>query len=186
MNTSQDSKRLNWEKWGAIAGIIGTLITLATLVSPSRGGMMNFLSNNWPYLAIVMILIVSVTVLTYAITRKKLMAKLQQSAEILRQGESDLMKAREVLEQKQKELEVCQSEIVELKSKPVPYYKRFEGITRIRYGHIEYDPLLYHTLQGEPLGIGITILKEIFRNNGIEKHAKRMFWEDIESLLYEK
>src|SRR5262245_2362101 len=178
MSISKDSKQWDWGKWGAILTAVSILVAVVISIFESGLGM-NFLSKNRPSIAIALAIMGSSSV-TYLITRHRLVSKLRKA------GEFDIAKAREVLEERQKELESCQNKIASLLSKPVPYYKRFEQIPRIRYGHIEYPPLLDHTNQGEPFGIGITILKEIFRNNGIEKHAKRMFWEEIDTLLYEK
>jgi len=187
MNTFQDSKQPDWGKYEVMLSVIGLLVALISLVVGlfQVGVKMEFLLNNWRYLAIALVLMASTAALTHALTRRKLTSKLRQNAETLRQGESKLEEVREILKHKENELEVCQREVGQLKSKPVPYYKRFEQIPRVRYGHIEYPPLLDHTRQGEPIGIGITILKEIFRGNGIEKHDTRMFWEEIETLLYE-
>src|SRR5215510_3017049 len=178
MNESQNGKQKHWDKWGAIASIASALFALMALfpLVPKSWVSSEFLSKIWPYFAIAG----SVT-LSYRLTRWRLMYRLRQD------GGIDLTKARKELEDKQRDLESCQNKIANLLSKPVPYYKRFELIPSIRYGHIEYPPLLYHTPQGEPLGIGITILNEIFKHNGgIEKHATRMSWEEIETLLYIK
>jgi len=67
-------------------------------------------------------------------------------------------------------------------------YKRFEKIREIKYGFVEYPPLIDHTKNNKIQGIGIDLLKEIFENdktNPIKVQRKRKVkWNEIEQSLY--
>lgn len=178
MSKGESKQKINWVKWGTIAVIISCILIVVTwLVKPEP--IKKCLSDYWLYIIIVLIFISSIFATGCLIAKNRCNSKLQEYKF------QNMNKENEFKELKIK-LEEALDEINVLKTKPKPHFNRWNEITGIRYGHIDYPPLLYHDDQGSPLGIGITILRMIFQKNGFISDNLLMHWDEIENLLYEK
>ncbi|APF20872.1 hypothetical protein Calab_1026 [Caldithrix abyssi DSM 13497] len=96
-------------------------------------------------------------------------------------------KQKEKIESLEEELTEAKEEILILKSKTTPFIKRWEEILEngIRFGSLHYPPMLDFDNDGDPIGIGIDILKIIF-NGKINKEYYRVSWQNLVKVLYEK
>lgn len=177
-NLKEEGKNNLWIKVTAIAGIVAAIAVVVTLfaLKECRESIWNFCTSPVMSSGLGLIVALMSAVVSYLILKKKHMSALQLSVDSLEKNLTEI-KSR---------LELKNAELAELKKKAVPHFKRFENITEIRYGHIDYPPLLYHDEQGNPHGIGIEILKKIFHKNGFVNDQLLMYWDDIDNLLNEE
>ncbi len=98
-----------------------------------------------------------------------------------------LYKQKETIESLENKLINAEEEILILKSKTSPFIKRWEEILEkgIRFGSLYYPPMLDFDSDGDPIGIGIDILKIIF-NGKINKEYNKVSWQNLIKVLYEK
>jgi len=98
-----------------------------------------------------------------------------------------LSKQKVIIESLEEKLAAAEKEILILKSKTSPFIKRWEEILDqgIRFGSLHYPPMLDFDNVGDPIGIGIDILKIIF-NGKINKEYDRVSWQNLVKVLYEK
>lgn len=69
----------------------------------------------------------------------------------------------------------------------MPTFKRFENIKKIKYGHIQYRPLLYYGGRAEePMGVGIELLERIFGSDRIQRSGTKALWSDLVDNLERK
>ena len=96
------------------------------------------------------------------------------------QKENNINNLNEIIINKEKEIEI-------LKNKTNPFIKRWEEILEngIRFGSIKYPPMLDIDSDGDPIGIGIEILRKIF-NGKIKKEYDNVTWQNLVDKLYEK
>jgi hypothetical protein len=172
MNETAPDKRTILEIIGICVGILALLASfLIPLLNQDQ-------IKNWMLYLLIFFLCILDFGAGYLVSKKR-------SKQKVKVNDKQMKIMQEELEQITRESNQKDIEIKKLKAKPIPYFDRWGSIKVIKYGHIDYSPMLYHDNQGNPVGIGITILKKIFNTDFVHA-SQKMHWDQIEEHLYEK
>jgi hypothetical protein len=180
MNEPAPDKRTILEIIGIIVaiifGIFGIIVPIVVALSEPK--QIEVFLQTWT----VKLFIICVCIITFCIGYLVARGRSKQKVKV---NDEQMKNIQEELEQITRERDQKADEINKLKAKPIPYFDRWGSIKGIKYGHIDYSPMLYHDNQGKPVGIGITILNKIFNTDFVHA-SQRMHWDQIEEHLYEK
>ena len=193
--SEQNKNGFNLGDWKFVVSIVAILVTIIGIwVGVDKNSFVVVSSNKWTY-----IILSPIFIGYYIYTLKRQI--INQNEKIVNQNEKIVNQNKEIVNQNKeivnqnKEIVNQNKEIVKLRkdleetiSKKEPRFKRWEDFLdkkhSIKFGSLEYHPMLKFEA-GEPVGIGIDILKAIFGNK-LKPVDGKLTWDSMEKKLYDE